>query len=60
MYKIDATYLATLGIVSSSIQFIGDLKIYGGNGVTLSPDLTQPRAADLTQQAVLYVDGNGN
>ena len=60
MYKIDAPYLATLGIVSSSVQFIGDLKIYGSNGVTLSPDLTQPRAADLTQQAVLYVDGNGN
>ena len=60
MYKIDAAYLNTLGIASSSIQFIGDLKIYGGNGVTLPAYLTQPRAADLTQQAVLYVDGNGN
>ncbi len=60
MYKIDATYLSTLGIASSSVQFIGDLKIYGGNGVTLPANLTLPRSADLMQQPVLYVDGNGN
>ncbi|MGA7159637.1 MAG: type IX secretion system sortase PorU [Bacteroidota bacterium] len=60
MYKIDATYLNTLGIDRSSIPSIRDLKIYGGNGMTLPADLTQPRPADLTQLAVLYVDVNGN
>ena len=60
MYKIDATYLAALGIDRTGIPSIRDIKIYGGNGVTLPADLTQPRAADLTQLPVLYVDANGN
>ncbi len=60
MYKIDASYLSVLGIDRSTIPSIRDLKIYGSNGITLPADLTQPRPADLTQQAALYVDVNGN
>ena len=60
MYKIDAAYLSTLGIDRSSIPSIRDLKIYGGSGVTLPEDLSQPRPADISQQPALYVDVNGN
>jgi hypothetical protein len=60
MYKIDATYLRTLGIDRGSIASIRDLKIYGNNGLALPENLLQPRAADLTMHAALYVDVNGN
>ena len=58
MYKIDAAYLRVLGL--SDTASINDFKIYGGNGVTLPADLTQPRLADLAPQAALYVGVNGN
>lgn len=60
MYKIDAAYLRTLGIDRSSLSSIRDLKLYGNNGLPLPADLVQPRAADLTPLAALYVDNNNN
>ncbi len=57
MYKIDATYLRTLGIDRGSIR---DLKIYGNNGLALPENLLQPRAADLTMVAAQYFAVNGS
>ncbi|HTX19426.1 MAG TPA: type IX secretion system sortase PorU [Bacteroidota bacterium] len=60
IYKIDATYLRSLGIDPSSVQSMTDLKIYGGNGLAIPAELNQPRQPDLTLQPAWYVDVNGN
>ena len=60
MYKIDAAYLRAIGIDRASIGSIRDLKVYGNSARILPEDLLQPRPADLTQQAALYYDANGN
>jgi len=60
MYKIDATYLRSLGIEPSSLSSITDIKIFGGNGRNLLESLSIPRSADLPQCAVWYVDNNNN
>lgn len=56
MYKIDASYLATLGIDRASLSSIYDIKIFGADGRAIPPSLTANRPDDLPQCAVKYVD----
>ncbi|MEW5798993.1 MAG: type IX secretion system sortase PorU [Bacteroidota bacterium] len=58
MYKIDATYLRSLGIEPSTLSSITDVKIFGSDGRNLPENLSTPRPADLPQVAVHYVFGN--
>jgi hypothetical protein len=60
MYKIDATYLRSLGVEPSSLSSITDIKIFGSNGRMLPETLLSSRPADLPQCAVMYVDKNSN
>lgn len=57
IYKIDATYLRSLGIEPSSLTSITDIKIFGADGRNLPEDLSTPRPSDLPQIAVQYVFG---
>ena len=58
IYKIDATYLRSLGIEPSSLSSISDIKIFGSGGLNVAENLSTPRPADLPQVAVLYVFGS--
>ncbi len=60
MYKIDATYLRSLGVDPASLSLIRDVKIFGGSGAPLSVDVHAPKDADLSQCALNYVDQNSN
>ncbi|MDE3058790.1 MAG: type IX secretion system sortase PorU, partial [Bacteroidota bacterium] len=60
MYKIDASYLHTIGMDAAVGGSFSNIKIYGNNGRVLPPDLNDPRPADLTQYPVFIVDNNGN
>lgn len=58
IYKIDATYLRSLGIEPSSLTSIADVKIFGGDGRNVPENLSTPRPADIPQVAVHYVYGS--
>lgn len=60
IYKVDATYLRSLGVEPSSLSSITDIKIFGYNGRMLPENLLSSRPADLPQCAVMYVDKNSN
>jgi hypothetical protein len=60
MYKIDASYLRTIGMDAAVGGPFSSIKIFGNNGRVLPPDLNVPRPADLTQFPVLDVDNNSN
>lgn len=60
MYRIDASYLSALGIAAASLSSITDVKVFGSDGRPLAENVWSPRAADLTQLAVRYVDHDGD
>ena len=60
MYKIDASYLRSLGIVPSELNSIRDVKVFGSDGKKIPEIFFAPRPADLPQVAVYYADQNGN
>ncbi len=60
MYKIDASYLRTLGVNLSSLTSIYDVKIFGSDGKALNPALAVARPSDLPPLAAFYYDANGN
>ncbi|MBI2427894.1 MAG: type IX secretion system sortase PorU [Ignavibacteriales bacterium] len=60
MYKIDATYLRSIGIEPSSLSSITDVKIFGGDGRNLPENLLTPRPSDLPQVTVQYVFGSNS
>jgi hypothetical protein len=58
IYRIDAQYLNTAGINVSSVD-PRTIKIYGNGGQEVPENLTLPRPADLTENA-LYVEGESD
>jgi hypothetical protein len=54
MYKIDASYLRSLGIDLSSIGSIRSIRIFSGNGRTLPAELNASCLSDLAEVAVEY------
>ena len=60
MYKIDASYLRTIGMDAAVGGPFSSVKVYGNNGRVLPPNLNVSRPADLTQFPVLVVDNNNN
>jgi len=60
IYKIDASYLRSLGVDPSSLSSITDVKVFGADGKRIAGNPLAPRPADLLQVAVYYADQNGN
>jgi hypothetical protein len=60
MYKIDASYLRSVGIEPSLLASITDVKIFGADGRNIPENMGAPRPADVPQLAVEYVDNNAN
>ncbi len=60
MYKIDGSYLHTIGMDAALGGPFSSIKIFGNNGRVLPPNLNDPRPADLTQFPVSIVDNNSN
>jgi len=58
MYRLDATYLSSLGINVGSID-PRTIRIYGNGGRELPEDITVPRAIDLLEDAI-YVSGEAD
>ncbi len=60
IYKIDATYLRSLGVDPVSLNSLYDVKIFGASGKVLPAYLNAQHSTDLPQVAVEYVDKNHN
>ena len=60
MYKIDASYLKTLGVDISTIGSIRNIRVFGYDGKKISEDPTTSRPADLPELAVYAYDQNGD
>ena len=58
IYKVDAQFLSTAGINVSALD-PRTIKIYGNGGQEVPENLTLPRPADLTENAV-YVEGESD
>jgi hypothetical protein len=58
MYRLDATYLSSLGI-NLSLLDPRTIKIYGNGGQEVPEDVTRPRVADLAENAI-YVAGESD
>jgi hypothetical protein len=58
MYRLDATYLSTLGINVGSID-PRTIRIYGNGGRELSENISVPRTSDLAEDAI-YVSGESD
>ena len=56
MYKIDATTLAAMGLVSGSINSSA-IRLYGNGGAMLPESNAVPRPDDLLENAIEVVDG---
>lgn len=52
MYRLDAAYLASLGLTPSAID-PRTIKIYGNGGMLLSENVTAARPVDLVENAIL-------
>jgi hypothetical protein len=58
IYRLDATYLSSLGIALSGID-PRTIRIYGNGGRELSEDITAARPVDLVEDAI-YVSGESD
>ncbi len=60
IYRLDASFFSSAGILLSSIGNIRSIRIFGQGGEELPEDLRSPRPKGLQEVARLVVDRNGN